>query len=70
MASIELRNGNYRIVFRFNGKRFSRSLSTDQESAAISAKMAVEQRIKLIKSKLLPPPAEQDDVFRRKRRWQ
>ena len=37
MASLEKRNDSYRIVFRFGGRKFSRSLkTTDEKSAALS----------------------------------
>ncbi len=62
MASIEQRNGIFRIVFRFQGRRFSQSLGTNDEAAAVGIKTAVEQRIKLIKSKLLPGPSVGEDV--------
>ncbi len=34
MASIELRNGTYRIVFRYGGQKFARSLKTTELSEA------------------------------------
>lgn len=61
MASLELRNEIFRIVFRFAGRKFSQSLATGSESIAIGLKASLEQRIKLIKTKMLaPPPADCD----------
>ncbi len=34
MASIELRNGTFRIVFRYGGQKFARSLKTTELSEA------------------------------------
>jgi len=62
MASIEPRNGAFRIVFRFGGRKYSRTLNTCDPSVASSAKTTVEQRIKLIKSGILPPPPDGHDV--------
>ncbi len=56
MASLEQRNGNYRIVFRYAGRKFSQSLATNDISVAAGLKAALEQRIKLVKTNVLPPP--------------
>ena len=34
MASLELRNGTFRVVFRYDGQKFARALKTNQPSAA------------------------------------
>ena len=34
MASLELRKGKYRVVFRYGGQKFSRSLRTEDEHKA------------------------------------
>lgn len=34
MASLEKRNGIFRVVFRFSGQKFSRSLKTSEEKSA------------------------------------
>jgi hypothetical protein len=56
MASLEQRNGIYRIVFRYQGKRHSHSLGTTDSTSATTAKANVEQRLSLIKTNVLPPP--------------
>ena len=56
MASLEQRNGTYRIVFRYAGKKLSQSLATEKESVALGLKASLEERIKLIRTKMLPPP--------------
>ena len=55
MASLEKRNGIYRIVFRYAGRKFSQSLATDDQAVAIGFKTSLEQRIKLVKGKVIPP---------------
>ena len=40
MAGIEVRNGRYNIIVRYGGKRFVRSLKTDDEDQAMSRKHA------------------------------
>ena len=62
MASLEQRNGKFRLVFRFNGQKFSRTIETESESAAVTLKGSLEQRLKLIKTKMVPPPSENDDI--------
>lgn len=37
MASLELHYGTYRLVFRFGGRKFKRSLKTDKERTALAA---------------------------------
>ena len=63
MASIESRNGkNFRIVFRYQGQRYSKSLGTNDESIATSLKTSLEQRLQLVATNMLPAPSESDDV--------
>ena len=37
MPSLEKRNGKYRVVFRFGGQKFTRSLRTGSEKAALTS---------------------------------
>ncbi len=37
MASLEKREGSYRVVFRFAGKKFSSSLRTRNQKVAIAS---------------------------------
>ncbi|PHQ31380.1 hypothetical protein CEE69_31410 [Rhodopirellula bahusiensis] len=60
MAGIELRNGRYNIIVRFGGKRFVRSLKTNDHDAALSRKLRVEENISLIESGRLQLPAGSD----------
>lgn len=60
MAGIELRNGRYNIIVRFGGKRFVRSLKTNDHDAALSRKLRVEENISLIESGRLQLPAGAD----------
>ena len=48
MASLELRNGTYRIVFRFGGQKFARSLKTNQVSAANLALARLEDNLRRV----------------------
>lgn len=45
MASLEQRNGTYRIVFRFGGQKFSRSLKTSDIKAAESSLARLEDNL-------------------------
>jgi hypothetical protein len=62
MASLEQRNENYRIVFRFEGRKYSRSLSTNNVTEANGMLASVEQRLKLIKTNVLPAPDANIDI--------
>ncbi len=53
MAYLEKRNENYRVVFRLDGKRFSRSLDTNSETAADLALAKVKDGLHRIKLGLL-----------------
>lgn len=46
MASLENRNGNYRAVFRFAGKKYARALGTDNEAEAARLIANLEQTIR------------------------
>ncbi len=45
MASLEFHYGSYRIVFRFSGQKFRRSLKTDNERSAKAALARVEDNL-------------------------
>lgn len=62
MDSLEQRNGKFRLVFRYAGQKYSQSLATDEESVAAGLKAALEQRIKLVKTSVLPPPPDECSV--------
>ncbi len=49
MASLELRNGNYRVVFRFGGQKFARSLNTDDSRQADLALARLEDNLRRLK---------------------
>ncbi|QDV23422.1 hypothetical protein [Aureliella helgolandensis] len=48
MASLELRNGTYRVVFRYGGQKFARSLKTNQPSAAKLALARLEDNLRRV----------------------
>lgn len=60
MASLELRNGIYRVVFRYGGLKFARSLKTDQQSEANLALAKLEDNLRRVAngSLLLEPGAD------------
>jgi integrase len=61
MAWYELaRSGVYQICFRLGNKRFSRSLKTDDEKQAQSAKAAIEENLRLIERGRLEIPSGAD----------
>ena len=52
MASLELRRGTYRVVFRYGGQKFARTLKTNQPCAANLALARLEdnlRRVELVK---------------------
>jgi hypothetical protein len=62
MAGLEVRNGRYNIIVRFGGKRFVRSLRTDDEDEALGRKLRVEENIRLIESGRLQIPDGADVI--------
>lgn len=60
MASLENRTGYFNVVFRFGGKKFTRSLSTDDPLEADRLRANLEQTIRDVKSGriVLPPDAD------------
>lgn len=60
MASLEQRTGNYNIVFRFGGRKFTRSLGTDDAREADRLRANLEQTIRDVKSGRLQIPTEAD----------
>ena len=60
MASLENRTGYFNAVFRFGGKKYTRSLHTDEEQEAQRLLANLEQTIRDIKSGriTLPPDAD------------
>ena len=51
MASLEIRKERYNIIFRYGGKRFTRSLGTRVKKAAEELKERVERKIHLLKNR-------------------
>ena len=60
MAGLEIRNGRFNIIVRFNGKRFVRSLKTENETVAVTKKLRIEETLKLIESGRLDVPVNAD----------
>jgi len=65
MASLENRTGYFHVVFRFGGKKYTRSLQTDDEHEANRLIANLEQTIRDIKSGriTLPPDADIPTFF-------
>lgn len=57
MATLEFRNGWYRLLFRFAGQRFTHSLHTQDERIAEALRGTVDRTILLIQQRLLTVPA-------------
>src|SRR5437588_2880077 len=62
MASLEKRGDQFRIVFRFAGQRFSRSLKTESEKAAVACVARLEDNLRRAELGLLTVPDEADVV--------
>lgn len=60
MAGLEVRNGRYNLILRYGGRRFVRSLKTNDETEAITRKTRVEENIRLIESGRLAIPQDAD----------
>ena len=60
MASIELRGKSYRIIFRFNGQRFARSLQTRSERVATAALHRLEDNLRRAQLGTLSVPSDAD----------
>ncbi|MEO8271676.1 MAG: hypothetical protein ABI557_18280 [Aureliella sp.] len=60
MASIELRGKSYRIVFRFDGERYSRSLQTRSEKVALGALYRLEDNLRRVELGTLSIPQSTD----------
>ena len=62
MASIEKRGKNYRITFRLNGEKYSRTLKTNKADRVELAKRQIEKNLELIALGFIEIPAD-CDVF-------
>ena len=60
MASLELRKGKYRVVFRYGGRKFSRSLRTDDKQKAKLSLARVEDNLSRLELGTLDLPREVD----------
>ena len=62
MASLEQqsRGGNFRVIFWFDGRKFSRTLKTSDEQEANSAVQRIEENVRLIERGRLEIPADAD----------
>jgi len=59
MASIEQRGNTYRVVFRYGGEKYARSLRTTSEKAANASLARLEDNLRRLELGILDPP---DDV--------
>lgn len=57
MASIEKRGGKYRVTFRYEGKKYARTVGTDKLQKAQIAKAQIERNIELVSIGVLEVPA-------------
>ena len=62
MASIEKRGGKYRVIFRYEGKKYGRSVGTDKLQKAQIVKAQIERNMELVSIGVLEVPAG-CDVF-------
>lgn len=62
MASLEKRNDSYRIVFRFDGQKFSRSLKTNNEKSATLSLARLEDNLRRLELGTLTVEPEDDIV--------
>ncbi|HEY4261042.1 MAG TPA: site-specific integrase [Schlesneria sp.] len=62
MASLEqqARGGNYRVIFWFDGRKFSRTLKTSDDQEANAAVQRIEENIRLVERGRLEIPADAD----------
>jgi len=60
MASLEKRNDSYRIVFRFGGQKFSRSLKTNDETSAALSLARLEDNLRRFELGTLTVEPEDD----------
>jgi integrase len=60
MASIERRGDSFRIVFRFNGQKFSRSLKTRSQKEATASLARLEDNLRRLELGTLPLPEHAD----------
>jgi len=62
MASLQQVAGQYHICFRFNGRRFKRSLKTEHLDKADARRVRLEETIRLVETERLDIPDDTVDV--------
>ena len=62
MAGIERRNGRFNVIFRFDGRRFVRSLKTTDETKALMRRDEIQETIELVERGKLIVPNDADVV--------
>ena len=60
MASVEERNGRFRVCFRFGGVKYNRTLKTRSEAEAAGRCRRLEENIRLVESGRLSIPMGAD----------
>jgi integrase len=60
MASLERRDNRFRIVFRYDGKKFSRAIKTTSERAALATVARLEDNLRRVELGTLGVPADVD----------
>ena len=64
MASLQVISGHYHICFRFNGRRFKRSLKTSRPDHADARRVRLEETIRLVETGRLDIPDDVSDIAR------
>lgn len=62
MAGIEQRNGRFNVIFRFGGRRYVRSLKTEDETKALMRRDEIQETIDLVERGKLTVPEGADVV--------
>src|SRR5262245_42330000 len=62
MASLELRNQTYRVVFMFRGRKYGYSLGTGDRDTAEALRGGVEKTLMRVEQNLLPFPESTDII--------
>ena len=60
MASLEQRNGRFRVVFRYDGEKYARSLKTTSEKAAAASVARLEDNLRRLELGTLTVPDDTD----------
>ncbi len=62
MASLEIRGNRYRVVFRYDGRKYQHRLNTDDRRKAEAALLRLEENLELLQRGRLDPPTCWEDL--------